>query len=362
MNFRSSLSFLVALLLLAGCDVFDPTLYMNADTGPGDTGVVDTSVPDTGPDDTGPGDTSTDTGTDSGAFALTDRCNDGELLTSLASAIPVDTTALSDRINDVNSCAGSLAPGNDGFFGLEMTAGERWHFHVTALEAAGDPVVYVLSSGCDPRTCQRGDATNNCNLRDEHFTYVAPSTGTFFVGVDDANTRGGTYEVLPIRPECGNGMVEHSESCDETSATCSADCQRILSDGDGEVEPNDDPAGANVLGFTSGTIQGDVASQCDLASFRFTAPAGATLTASVLPRGMAACTSSAPALDLELVSTDGRSLIGSVVAAPGVCPEIIGTEPFATGLAAGDYALRLVPSDNDVSRFEYDLTIDVSVP
>jgi len=86
------------------------------------------------------------------------------------------------------------------------------------------------------------------------------------------------------------------------------------------------------------------------------------LTASVLPRGMAACTSSAPALDLELVSTDGRSLIGSVVAAPGVCPEIIGTEPFATGLAAGDYALRLVPSDNDVSRFEYDLTIDVSVP
>jgi hypothetical protein len=279
----------------------------------------------------------------------------------MSTEIVVDTTGLLDDVTDIRSCAGTLAPGRDGFFSVEMMVGERWHFHVTALEAAGDPIVYVLGSSCDARTCQRGDATNHCNLRDEHFSFVAPSTGTFHVGVDDANDRGGTYTVLPIRPSCGNGMVEHSEACDG-GAGCTDECLRLLAAGSAEAEPNDDPPGANVLDFTSGIIQGDVASQCDLASFRFTAAAGASLTATVLPRGSATCRTSSPGLDLELLSVDGRSLFGSVSAGPGECPEILGTEPFASALAAGDYVLRIVPTDDETGLYPFDLTIDVSVP
>jgi hypothetical protein len=350
----------IALLCLAGCDVFDPALYMSADSGTPDSGALDSAIPDSALD-SAVEDATPDA--DAG-FSLADRCSaSAPELPSLSENIVVDTTALADEVSsEVTSCAGSTAPGHEGFFSVEMHAGEKWHFHVTALEAAGDPIVYVLGTDCDARACQRGEATNVCNLRDEHFTFVAPDDGTYLVAVDDANDRGGTYEVLPIQPDCGNGVVEHSEACDEESAACTDTCLGVLGTGGMEVEPNDDPPGANVLDFTSGTVRGDVASQCDLASFQFTAPAGATLTATVLPRGMATCNTAAPALDLELVSTDGRTLYGSVSAGPGECPTIEGTEAFATGLSAGDYALRLVPTADETSLYDFDLTIDVATP
>ncbi len=356
MNRLTLLILLCIVPTVLACDVFDPQLYMDRDAGPADSGGSDSAPVDSGTVDSG--------AVDSGVVTLSNTCLGGPpLVTSTAEPISVDTTALSNNISsDVTSCAGSSAPGNDGFFSVEMTAGERWHFHVTALEPDGDPVVYVLGSGCDARGCQRGDATNNCNRQDEHFTYVAPRDGTFIVAVDDAKGRGGTYTVLPVRPTCGNGLpLEHSETCDEDSPNCTDECTAVIGDGGSEAEPNDDAVGANVLNFTSGRVRGDIASQCDLASFRFTAPAGAALTASVFTRGTSACNSAAPALDLELLSPDGRTLFGSVSAGIGECPQILGTEPFATGLD-GDYVLRIRPTGDEVGIYDFDLDLTVAVP
>ncbi|MBW2461995.1 MAG: hypothetical protein JRH11_10135 [Deltaproteobacteria bacterium] len=332
------------------CDVFEAQLYMDRDAAPADSGASDSAPVDSGE-------------VDSGAVALSDTCRGGPpLLTSSTGEFSVDTAGFSNNISDVASCSGTAAPGNDGFFSLDMTAGDTWHFHITALDPGLDPVVYVLASGCDARTCQRGDATNNCNKENEHFTYVAPADGVYVVAVDDVNGSGGSYLVNPVFPVCGNGTLEHSETCDDPAAAdCTERCTSIVTSAGGEVEPNDDAAGANVLDFTTGRVRGDVADQCDLASFRFTAPAGATLNAVVYSRGTTACNSAAPALDLELLSTNGRTLFGSVTSAPGECPQILGTEPFAMGLD-GDYVLRIRPTGDDERMYDFDLEVTVAVP
>jgi hypothetical protein len=325
--------------LAAGCDVFDPALYMRVDGGGGDSG---------------------------GAPLLADRCSSSApLIESQSAVFLVDTSAFSDNVTDVASCTGRQARGFEGFFALDMMQDERWHVHVKSLAADGDPIIYILETDCDDRGCQPGEGVDSCSLVDEHLTFVAPRNARYIVGIDDANARGGQYEVLPIAPSCGNDIKEHSETCEVGDANCTADCRGQLSNNGMEQEPNNDPPDANILMLGGpGTIQvnGDIASECDLGSFQFEVPMNGSVTASVFPIGMAACTATAPAVRLELIGSDGRVPRGSSGAGGiGMCPELTAAHPFTTNLPAGTYYVRLSAPDFAETRpYQFTLTVTVS--
>ena len=327
-----------ALALGIGCNVIDPALLDQADAGPG-TG-----------------------------FALSDQCTTAPLVSGSNEEMTVSTAALTDQIRGVQACAGTAAPGRDGFFRVLMGEGEKWHFHVTSESAEGDPIVYVLDSACDERTCGEGDAINACSAQDEHMSFVAPRSGMFVIGVDDANANfGGTYSLLPIRTECGDGVKEHSETCDDDTASCDDSCRFIVTNGGSETEPNSDPPDANVLpldGPGTVTVRADVSNECDLASFMVPVPAGGSITASILPTGVSECPATAPPMGLELVGPDLVSVLiprGNPTA--GVCPTIDGTtNAFARNLAEGDYYLRVSAPGFDEALYRYTLSVTVAVP
>lgn len=325
--------------LAAGCDVFDPALYMFVDGGPGDSG---------------------------GAAVLADRCGPSvPLFESRQAVLLVDTTSFTDNVTDVASCTGTQARGREGFFALDMMQDERWHIHVKSLSADGDPVIYILESDCDDRSCQPGEGVDSCSLLDEHLTFVAPRDGRYVVGIDDVADRGGQYEVLPIEPTCGNGMKEHSEACERGDAGCNDNCQAELGDNTEEIEPNNDPPDANVLLLAGpGTIHanGDIATECDLGSFAVDIPANGSITASVFPRGMGACTATAPAVRLELIGIDGRVPRGAAgTPAIGTCPELTAAHPFTTNLPVGRYYLRIsAPDFSETRAYQFTLTVTVS--
>jgi hypothetical protein len=321
---------------LSGCDVFDPELYMRAE---GDAG---------------------------GAPLLADRCSSTvPLLDSRQTATLVDTSAFTDNVTDVASCTGTQARGQEGFFAIDMMANERWHVHVKSLTAEGDPVIYILETDCDDRGCQPGEGVDSCSLVDEHLTFVAPRNGRYIVAVDDANARGGQYELLPIAPSCGNDIKEHSETCERGDVGCTDTCQAELADGGMEQEPNNDPPDANILMMTGpGTIRanGDIASECDLGSFAVDVPMNGSVTASVFPLGMAACSATAPAIRLELIGPDGRVPRGTAGApAIGTCPEFTAAHPFTTNLPAGIYYLRIsAPEFAETRPYQFTLSVTVA--
>jgi hypothetical protein len=139
--------------------------------------------------------------------------------------IIIDTT---DSNNSTSSCGGSGTPGNDVFIALDVTAGEYWHFHLSvdpedADPTARNPLIYVIpESSCGTASC--GLFSNRCSDSpgDEHFAFVAPTSGIYYVGIDDGNAGGGRYRLQALRPVCGNALAtggsnEHGEACDDGS-------------------------------------------------------------------------------------------------------------------------------------------------
>jgi len=304
---------IVAIALGAACDVFDKSLYEMREADGG-------SDPDAGGDAAVP--------------LLADTCiGEVPMRESSSATFEVDTMALSDDIRAVGACTGQSAPGNEGFFGVEMGAGDKWHFHVRTLTGGRNPAIYVLGSACDARTCDVGDAIDRCDTdSDEHLSFVAPSGGTFRVGVDDRNAGGGLYRVLVIRPTCGNGgMAEHSESCDDGNTEdgdgCDSLCRHELSNADtDEQEPNDDPTAANVV------LTG----------------AGASLRVTMLNRSAAACADGTPPIEMVLWQPGGRTAVGdgSVRAGNG-CPVIDDAHAFAQDLPAGEHIVSVTTDENE---------------
>ena len=329
---------IAALAPLAGCNVIDPSLLEATDAG-GGTG-----------------------------FTLADQCTSAALITSQSEEITVNTAGLTDQIRGVQACAGTSAPGRDGFFRVLMGDGEKWHFHATSDSAQGDPIIYILDSACDERACGEGDAINACSAQDEHMSFVAPRTGMFVVALDDANPDfGGSYSLLPILPVCGDGVKEHSETCDDDTPSCDEFCRFIVTNGGSEAEPNSDPPDANVLSLTGpGTIsvRADVSNECDLASFAVEVPDGGSISATILPTGATDCPATAPAMGLELIDEDLVSvLIPRGNPGIGVCPSIDGTtNAFARGLTGGTYYLRVSAPGFDQALYRYNLTVTVAGP
>lgn len=201
---------------------------------------------------------------DSSAFVIGQRQLD----------IIVDTRGLSNQTTV--PCAPSA--GNDAFFALDVVAGEVWHFHLTSAGAeARNPVLYLLSDDCDDRACiQNSDSC--AGTGDEHFAFVAPSTGRWYLGIDSAEAGGGVFQLDAFRPVCGDGMQEHGETCDsdEPSACGGAGCVncrcRVSPSSPGEKFPNDNLYEANQIdleGTDSITITGGLAGpgSCDESTY-----------------------------------------------------------------------------------------------
>ncbi len=306
-----------------------------------------------------------------GSCALADTCQgDVPMLSPRTEFLDIDTSSLANDISDIGSCTGSDAPGNDGFFAVEMVAGEKWHFHVRTLNDEADPSLYVLRS-CDARTCQAGDAIDVCDAgSDEHLSFVAPAPGRYIIGVDARVSGGAAYQLLPVRPVCGNGgMPEHSETCDDGNVNsgdgCDESCLAELStSASEEVEPNDEFTAANRAMMPSNgqlDVTGRLGGRCDLDMYAVDVAEGQEIRATMLDRGGTPCPNDAPRFDMQLFAPDGVSSLGSGRPRAGnSCPAIF-EESFARGLSAGRYYVRITTGESE-RPFDYQLRLNIDDP
>lgn len=345
-------SLALALVLGApGCFVFDESLYLERDAGE--------ETPDAG----------------SPGLALADTCS-GEVpvatfeggATSWLRAF--DTRGMRDDHSNL-SCTGRPAPGPDGFFAIDMQAGERWHIHVRRRSEGADPVLFVLRGNCDERSCDRPNGLDACRVdSDEHLSLVASSTGRYFVGIDSSNAEGFAGSIEVFRPLCGNGTQEHGESCEpgvDPTLTCNEECRVVLSGAAQEHEVNDDARMANELDVSGGamSVGGRIGALCELDVFAVDVPAGgASIRASLRTAGGADCPPGTPAAALQLVGADGIVVLGEGTArGTSVCPSIDDTDTFATDLPAGRHHLRVYALNDEVARaFDYSLRVELLTP
>jgi cysteine-rich repeat protein len=330
-------------LVVSGCNVFDPALYMKGPVPP-DAGL------DLGADEVMPA-----------ASAFSDRCLS---ITPLAAAssieLNIDTNNFKGDFSEVVACVGHDLPGNDGFVALDMLAGQKWHVHVNPVSPSFDPAVYILAS-CDERACSKVTAIDECGPgKSEHLSFLAPQTGTYFVGIDSAATGGGVSSVLIFRPTCGNGIAEHSETCDDNNGVSGDGCDSLCrkefnAPAVTELEPNDDPRAANVLTAADKgmTVNGQVASRCDHDMFSVTLARQGTIRAKVSAT-LAACGSEGAAVSLALIGSDG------LTAVPGVTTTMTSDCPAveANDLLPGEYFLVLRRPTGETS-WPYQLVVEV---
>ena len=278
-------------------------------------------------------------------------------------AYAVDTRTLRNDVDDTVACLGRRAEGPEGFLRVTMSAGERWHFHMRRT-GNDDPALYVLPT-CDIRQCTAQQSIDICGQgTDEHLTFEAPSAGSYLIAVDSANANGVSGMLQVIRPTCGNGTREHSETCDDGNAIagdgCDASCRRELTEAsNAEVEVNDDSFSANHLLLTGNMlfVTGHIASTCESDWYVVDVAAGQTITASVETSGGEACPADRPAnIDLEILRPSAQDLLARGTAPALGCPA---TAP-STVTVAGRYFVRIFARNDEIARpFDYGLRVRV---
>jgi len=367
------------LLAASGCNVFDPALYQRAvssDAGAGGSDAAD--VDGAFVADAAEGSDTADAAVLPDAppapvdgaepvFMLGDRCESAPLLAGSSSvAHPINTSMLSPDYSELQACVGHDLPGNDGFVAVDMKKGEKWHVHVNPISPDFDPAVYVLAS-CDPRACSATTAIDGCGAgKSEHLSFVAPSDGRYYVAVDSGNAGGGQATVVVIRPTCGNGITEHSETCDDNNLVsndgCDSLCRKELSAPIvTEAEPNDDPRAANVLraANTAGgmRVMAQLATRCDHDMFSITVAQGGTLRARVAPVG-APCSAEGAQVHLALIDSDAQTVLGQgTPPSADDCPVLDERHTFAQALPAGEYFLLVMRTAGEMS-WPYQLTVE----
>ncbi|MBO6939158.1 MAG: DUF4215 domain-containing protein [Deltaproteobacteria bacterium] len=309
---------LALLVLLAGCDLFPPELLEQ------DGGAPDARAP--------------------AVVAMSDECGDAPVLEQEVVNAPIDLRARTDGFD--GALCGLDAPGNDAFFAIPMEAGEKWHVHLHVRATLGfDPTLAVLD-GCG--TCAA--AIDHCAVdQEEHLTFVAPADGTYVVAIDGRLSGGGVYDLLVSQPVCGDGGVpEHSETCDDGNTTdgdgCDSRCRAELASGDGEVEPNDDPTGANVLA-APGSFAGYIGGRCDEDHF-VVAHGGGRLVATLGGQD-GSCAS--PSATLELLDAAG-TVLATGTPEGELCARLEATAP------PGELLLR-VDADPQSDAFRYEVSV-----
>jgi cysteine-rich repeat protein len=280
----------------------------------------------------------------------------------------VDTAPLADNFSDLTACTGHLEPGNDGFFAVTMLNQERWHVHVHPHTAGVDTAIYIVPS-CDDRSCAIGDGEDECGVgRDEHMSFVAPTAGSYIVGIDSRTSGGGTFEVLAEHPVCGDGVREHSEACDDGNIVpgdgcdelCRAEMWNATAD---EVEPNDDWLGANVLELSAQlpaiTMHANLGGKCDFDTYAIKLAPGASFQATVLDATGAPCATAIPAIRMTVLMPDGH-----YPAAPEVDSHTIAGCPVVqsftnTQTTTGTFFVRVTTSEDVPVTFGYTLNVQL---
>ncbi len=386
------ISLLLALATLGCVDNFDPRLYQarEADTGVHDGGLdagalVDAANIDAAVIADANVDAPHDAGNDAAvpSLALADFCTMASSVPmiprpalptdAVSTAYSIDTTALTDDVSDVAACTGAQEHGRDGFASVMMLRGERWHFHLRRPTAGANPALYILDSTCDERTCMGAAGQDLCGpSSDEHFSFVAPADGLYFLGVDSEAIGGFMGELDVIHPVCGNHAREHSEGCDDGNTTggdgCDAVCRTELASGASETEANDDPYSSNhvILAAAGPTaILGHIASACESDVFAFDVPAARTGNVTVtLALSAGGCPADATVpISFAVIAPDGSTTLASTtLSAAGGCPMLGGAgSPLAT-LAQGTYYVRIrsIGTMAPATPLDYRLSIDAT--
>jgi hypothetical protein len=319
--------------------------------------------------------------------------------------IHIDTTDAAN--NTTSTCSSSSTVGNDLFIAFDVTEGEYWHFHLAAdfdypSSAELNPSLYLLTNACDPRNCEF--FSNRCTgTGDEHFAFVASTTGRYYLGIDDNTLGGGHYVLQALRPTCGDGTKEHGESCDDgmhcedgtqctaTDASvcegigdgqcaprshdgCDRDCrQELSSSGGGEADPNDNLVEANVLrtdlpGMNPFVVNGAVGgpSDCYPDVFAVFVEEGQRVNVSVLQSYSAGTMVEVPCTDLtsapvsfKFTSNDPDDSSSTYVSSEDAdgCPSL------STGaLDAGEYFITLDADAGLASPASYFLKVEIVGP
>lgn len=337
----------IGLIALAGCNEFDPRLYEQVELAASARASSDSCVEATVP-----------------------------LITSSPDVAQVDLASMDDSWQVAN-CAQGRAAGNDGFFAVDMEQGQKFHFHVNALDLI-DPVLYVVDS-CDERVCQPLNSASSCASDKEHLSFLAPRTGRYFVGVDSTDPGGGRVELLAISPVCGDLEKQHSESCDDGNLEggdgCDERCRLEIPRSQSLAqEPNDDLPGANVLNIgalpTAFSVRGVLEGPCDPEVFTFTVPSAAHATVRLLNAAGTPCAGLHPELAVDLQLLEGLVSVAQGQPSPdNECPSLPAhplqpaTDSAQPAWLSTTYHVRIAAhGPADVPALEYVLEIDIAAP
>lgn len=294
------------------------------------------------------------------------------VVTSSSQPARIDTSVLTDRVRDLASCTEFEAKGNDGFFAVDMQLGQKWHFHASIVGEQANPAIYVLRS-CDERTCQVGDAIDDCSDgSDEHLSFTAPATARYFIGIDSRESGGEVYDVLALAPVCGDGVLDHSETCDDGNVVPSDGCDELcrfeLSPASPtmltfELEPNDDFSSANLaLPEAAGSqvkVAGRLGGRCDFDMYAVNVLEGGSISALLFENQGVACDVDTPTFSMQLLDSSGVRNIGDGTVKSGTCPSLDGTDSIATGLSAGIYFIRLTTDPSNPAT-DYELHLQAN--
>lgn len=349
----SNILLLALVLSLPACLIVDIGPLEEARMRDGvDSGMVDDAPADVSSTDAGPGGV--------------ENCGDPTAPLLVGTGIfNIDTRAMGDDFEIM----GTSMPGNDAFFQFNAVSGEFWHFHLAGVSPDRNPILYVVQASGGICSNAATAVRNACSMSegDEHFAFRPPSSGTFFLGIDDGNVGGGVYRLQVIRPVCGNGIQEHGEPCDgdeEDGDTCTDDCHIRLSDilgtGQTTVPPgrhNDTPIEAMLIELDGGVldINGSIIpGDCYPDVFSIAVAAGQTVSVSARnPTTMAACAAGSEAsYTLALQTATGMGIGGGLD--PNGCPVIL--EPLPT---AGVYYVRLDSTGDGTRSVNYRLRVEV---
>jgi len=173
----------------------------------------------------------------------------------------------------------------------------------------------------------------------DHWAQLAAGDYTLRVGATDVGATIDAYQitVATIAPACGNGVLEASETCDDSNTSggdgCSASCQF---EGAIEAEPNDASTNAEVMTSAAG---GAIDPATDVDYWAIDVPDGHHLSAWVTAGSLTRCATNS-SLSITLVDRDGNTELAydSFTGPDGNCGRIDPTNSAAAiALVGGRY-------------------------
>ncbi len=306
---QPSALFFSCLLLATGCSLADPALY-EALPSANDGGAEDGGTTDDGGNDPDTPMTEQD---------AVNRCGDPASLVidETTMGLRINTETFTNEANPGSRCGGIATGGPDGFIGIDVVAGQIWHFHLRVVGRTDrNPSLYLLEDTCNVLACE--ESADNCpSSEEEHFAFVPTSSGRWYIGIDDGEMGGAEYNLDAYLTTCDAMRTEHGEACDgrdgERSENCSDDCRILLnSTNTREQSPNQNFVEASeVVLSDDGTlvVSGDIGSDTSQCTYpdMFTMRLSAGQTFDVRPEPT--CNAAANArYALTLLSASGNVL------------------------------------------------------